>query len=100
VLGDEPDGAGPCGDHVHAFDEREPDHRADRVATASRPAGLLKIADQTRDLRAVEQHGYLLGAVRRCYGRYDHGSPNFLVQTPGRFQPSRGSLFIALSCPL
>ena len=63
MLGDEPHRAGPRREGVHALDEREPHHRPDRVARPTRPAGLLKIADQTRDLRAGEQRGDLCGTM-------------------------------------
>lgn len=81
---------GPRRNHVHALDEREPNHRPDRITKPTRPAGLLKITDQTRDLRAVEQHSYLLSAARRCYGRFDHGRPTSWSRPPG-VGASRGS---------
>jgi hypothetical protein len=85
-------------DHVHALDEREPNHRPDRITRPTRPAGLLKIADQTRDLRAVEQRAI-------CTAPRHGGTFRTTIEVtsswsrPPDVGASRGSPIITLSCP-
>ena len=55
MLRDEGDGAGPGRQGVEALDQRHANHRADRVAGPSRPAGRRKLAHKLGDLRGVKQ---------------------------------------------
>lgn len=55
VLADEGDGASPSRDRVERLGERHPDHRPDRIAGATRPAGLLKLSYEPPNLGRVEK---------------------------------------------
>jgi hypothetical protein len=92
VLSDKPCGARPRRDRVHALSQRHADHCADRVARSAGPAGRLKLADQPRNLRRVEQSCKLECRRARCYLWEVHGA-SLCGPDPRRFQPSRGSSF-------
>lgn len=64
VVADQGDGTGPVGQRVHALDQGQADHGADRVAGASRPASGLKLGDQCGDLGAVQQRAATCAASR------------------------------------
>jgi site-specific recombinase XerD len=66
MLADEGDRLRPGRDRVQALAECQPDHRADRVAGAARPARSLKLLDQPPDLGRIQESCQL----GRCRARY------------------------------
>ena len=90
VLTHQRDGLGPRRDRVDALGERHPDHRADRVARSAGPASRLKLGDERRNLRRVEQPCDLSDRRERWYLGDGHGVTP-LWSRPPDVPPSRGS---------
>jgi hypothetical protein len=91
MLGDQGDGAGPRRERVERLRQGHADHRADRVAGPTGPAGRLKLGDKPADLRAAEQRRDLYGVGAWCYRRADHGGA-ISWSRPPEVATSRGSL--------
>jgi hypothetical protein len=89
VLGHEPDGAAPSRERVHALDESHPDHRADWVAGATRPARRLKLSHERLNLGRVEEGTKLGNRRARWYFGYVHGAITSVGLTRGGCCPAR-----------
>ena len=74
------------------FGEGHPHHRSQRVAGASRPPRLLKIADQARNLRGVEE-SCKRARRARWYRLTCHSSLYLGLAGPREALTSRGPLF-------
>lgn len=99
VLAHERHRASPRRDAVKALGERHADHRAERVAGASRPPRLVKLGDQPPDLGRVEESCKLGRRRARWYLRVVHGTtlrgpdPRLLAQRGGHvFGSTKGNL--------
>ena len=84
MLADQGDGAGPRRDAVDRLGERHAHHRAERVAGTAGPPRLLKLSDESPDLRGVEESCNLGRRRARWYLRTVHGASLSVGQTPGR----------------
>lgn len=77
-------GAAPGRQRVERLDERHADHRSDRVAGPTCPAGGLKLGDESCNLRLVQQSSKLGNRRAQWYVGYVHGANTSVGQTPGR----------------